>query len=227
MAAFRWVLLLAGLIAIVLVFLYSTGRLPQWRWKLRRPRRHLSTADQGSVTEPGPEPAALPETAQVNEDNSASSRAGEEMPPLVADSRVVTVRIMPAEGQEFPAEKLVLALRSAGMRHGKYGIFHRHASDEDKRIRYSAASLVEPGSFDLTRLKESTYRGVSLFLLLPAAAEDGVALFDEMVATAREIAREVDGRVCDEQGSAFSVQRERYMREEVIQYLSAHDRQSQ
>ena len=40
-----------------------------------------------------------------------------------------------------------------------------------------------------------------------------------MLLTARAIARELDGRLVDEQGGALSVQRERYMREEVIEFL--------
>ena len=57
-----------------------------------------------------------------------------------------------------------------------------------------------------------------MFLVLPAP-EDGLALFDEMMACAHRLVKEVDGRLVDEQGSLFSVQRERYMREEVIEFL--------
>ena len=102
--------------------------------------------------------------------------------------------------------------------------FHRIAEsagssgEEDERIRYSVASLVEPGSFDLSNLKDSEYPGISIFMLLPAP-EDGAKMFDEMLGTAREIAKQIDGRLVDEQGGAMSVQRERYMREEVIEFL--------
>jgi cell division protein ZipA len=139
-------------------------------------------------------------------------------PVLKAESKVVAVRIMPAPGSAFPADELILALREAGLRHGQLGIFHCHVDDDEERIRYSVASLIEPGSFDLSKLKESEYKGVSMFAILPAP-EDGLQLFDDMISKAREIAKAVDGTLADEQGGTFSLQRERYMREDLIEYL--------
>jgi cell division protein ZipA len=125
---------------------------------------------------------------------------------------------MPAPGSAFPADELILALREAGLRHGQLGIFHCHADDDEESIRYSVASLIEPGSFDLSKLKDSEYKGVSMFAILPAP-EDGLQLFDDMISKAREIAKAVDGTLADEQGGTFSLQRERYMREDLIEYL--------
>lgn len=79
------------------------------------------------------------------------------------------------------------------------------------------ASLTEPGSFDLTRLRNDSFPGVSLFMGLPGPM-DGVVAFDAMVATARSIAAQLEGDLVDEQGSTLSIQRERYLREEVIQF---------
>ena len=104
------------------------------------------------------------------------------------------------------------------IQHGQYGIFHRLDEEDGTRIRYSVASLIEPGSFDLSKLKESSYKGVSIFMVLPAP-EDGLELFDDMLQTARDLAKETGGHLLDEQGGALSVQRERYMREEVIEFL--------
>jgi FtsZ-interacting cell division protein ZipA len=59
-------------------------------------------------------------------------------------------------------------------------------------------------------------------MVLPSF-ESGVELFDQMVETARAIARDMDGRLVDEQGGTLSLQRERYMREEVIQFLLQHN----
>ena len=204
MEPLRWVLLLAGVCLLLGIFVYSRG----WFSRLSSLRRKRSP-EQGGVpeqplreapTEPPSEPAA---------------------PPIEADSRVIAVRIMAREGGAFPAEELILALRAAGMRHGRFGIFHSHA-DEDDRVRFSVASLVEPGSFDLSNLKDSEYRGVSMFMILPVP-EDGVQLFDDMVAKAREIAKAMDGSLTDEEGGAFSLQRERYMREDLIDYLRRQD----
>ncbi len=66
-------------------------------------------------------------------------------------------------------------------------------------------------------------------MVLPARDGDGVAVFDDMLQTARTLAQRMDGELLDELGSRLSVQRERYMREEVIDFerqrsLAAEDR---
>jgi cell division protein ZipA len=204
MEPLRWVLLLLGAVLIGLVFAHSRGLLPTVAG-IRERLRGLRPAPDPEEVDAEPEPAGPPDP-----------------PPkkvsLPENSRVVAVRILPSGEQQFPAEGLILALRAAGLRHGDFKIFHRFSDDEQSRIRYSVASLVEPGSFDLSNLADSEYKGISIFMVLPAP-EDGVNLFDEMLETARDIAKRVDGRLVDEQGGTLSVQRERYMREEVMEFL--------
>ncbi len=214
MALFRWVLLLLGIALLGLVFAYSRGWIPK-RVKLPDIRRKR--------VEP------LLEERPAGDDNVQESEpviAEPSAPAIEAGSRVVTVRIMPQYGQMFPAEPLILSLRSAGLVHGQFGIFHSQDESDPGRTRYSVASLVEPGSFDLSTLKESGYPGISIFMVLPSY-ENGVDLFDQMVETARAIARDVDGQLVDEQGGTLSLQRERYMREEVIQFLLQHNHGSE
>ena len=199
MEPLRWILLLVGLVLIGGIFCYSRGWYPKIRWRRRKPEESVAV-----------EPIILP-------DNDDPAHEEPDVPSLEKDSRVVAVRIMPQQGSAFPAEELILALRSADLRHGRFGIFHCYA-DDDERVRYSVASLVEPGSFDLSNLKDSEYRGISVFAILPAD-EDGVQLFDDMIRKARELAKVIDGTLTDEQGGAFSLQRERYMREDLIEFL--------
>ncbi len=215
MEPFRWILLLAGIALIFAIFCYSRGWYPKFgNYFTRAPRgRGVNESEASGDSDVSASAADQP---------PASVAKRTKVPRLLPESKVITVRIMPHEGQAFPAENLILALRSAGLRHGQFGIFHAHAEDDDERIRYSVASLVEPGSFDLTHLKDSEYRGISIFAVLPAP-EDGLQLFDDMVAKAREISRAIDGCLADEQGGTFSLQRERYMREDVIEYLRRRD----
>jgi cell division protein ZipA len=210
MAAFRWVLLLIGVIVLALVFAYSRGLLPT-KLKLPRLRSFRAGPDESEQDE---QPEAPVEAAKP-----VFPAPMPAAPRIQPESKVIAVRIMPEPGFGFPAEPLILALRAAGLKHGHSGIFHcPDESAPDERARYSVASLVEPGSFDLSHLKESEYPGISIFTVLPAP-ENGIELFDQMVATARHIARDIDGRLVDEQGGTLSLQRERYMREEVIEFL--------
>ena len=160
---------------------------------------------------------------------------GEDLPELTADAqppaakplpqpdRIISLRLVAGEDQELNCEKLVVGFREAGLRHGRYGIFHRHASgDTTSEPLFSVANLVEPGSFDLAKMKETNLPGVSFFLLLPCPG-DAVAAFDDMVQTARRLALELNADLFDDRGSSWSIQRERYLREEIIEYRRQKD----
>jgi cell division protein ZipA len=111
----------------------------------------------------------------------------------------------------------VLALRRVGLVHGQYGIFHSLADETGEDPLFSVASLTEPGSFDLANLDEQKIAGLSIFLVLPGRG-DPVVRFDAMVELARALAEDLDGILLDERGSSWSIQRERYVREEIIRY---------
>jgi cell division protein ZipA len=205
--SFAWILVLISIAVLILIYAYSTSKI-SWRFKL--PKKGVAAR-----TEPVPD---ADDAAKAAPAEAAGARQVPRPPRLEADSKVVTVRIVPHGHGRFPAERLVLALRGEGFQHGEFDIFHKHDPFGSGRIRYSVASLVEPGAFDLSKLKDSEYPGISMFMVLPAP-EDGLALFDEMMACAHRLEKELGGRLVDEQGSLFSVQRERYMREEVIEFL--------
>lgn len=197
MTELRWVLLLAALLILVAVFLWTRYR-PRLGDRFRLPGRREVAA-----------PGSADGNRQFQEQPARSAAA--------LPAKIVTIRMLSRAAEPFPAEELVLALREAGLRHGRFGIFHFHATDADDAPVFSVASLTEPGSFDLTRLRTDVYQGVSLFLGLPAPIE-GVAAFDAMVKAGRAIAKRLHGNLVDEHGSTLSVQRERYLREEVIQF---------
>jgi cell division protein ZipA len=213
MTELRWVLLALGVLLILGVVLWSRG-LPQ-RWiapvtRLRRPR------DGGSDrVEP-----RLQDAEAYAEPEPAPSTPAEPHSEPSAPERVVTIRFIP-DSRTIASDRVILALRAAGLKHGRFGIFHSHADEFSDEPVFSVASLTEPGSFDLTRLAETRVAGTSFFMVLPGVG-DPVERFDKMVAAARQIAQELEGELRDERGSSWSIQRERYIREEIIEYRHQH-----
>lgn len=197
-------LVVLGLVALAGVYLYT---------RLRNREKDTSATRAGRQ-----EPVIRTETAAATIGRPAAQEGeAAKAPSIDHASRIVTIRLMAANGDGIPGDKLILALREAGLRHGKFGIFHRQAAQDEDQSVFSVASLIEPGSFDLKLIKTTRYPGISLFMVLPATA-DGVSAFDEMVTTARTLAKKLNGDLLDEQGSTLSVQRERYLREEIIQF---------
>ncbi|HUL82512.1 MAG TPA: cell division protein ZipA C-terminal FtsZ-binding domain-containing protein [Gammaproteobacteria bacterium] len=133
---------------------------------------------------------------------------------------MITLRLIPRSA-ELNTERAVAALTGAGLEHGRYGIFHRDGVAGEPA--FSVASLTEPGTFDLANEQDATIAGLSFFIVLPGIG-DPVARFDAMVETARALSVELQGDLHDERGSSWSVQRERYLREEIIEYKHQAER---
>ena len=209
MDGLRWLLLFFGILVIAGVYIYSR------RGKARdedpasadrlEPTLQLDSADSQADEAPMLSPE-LPD-ADISEDEA----------PQSVPQKIVTLRIVGRDKDAFKGDDLILSLRGIGMRHGKFGIFHRYDGDDESRTIFSAASLVEPGSFDLANIKDQQIPGISLFLVLPGPV-DSVESFDMMMESARTLSQSLNGELLDESGSTLSIQRERYLREEIIQY---------
>lgn len=214
MTGLRLALLALGLLLILAVYLWTRG-IPQ-RWYSRfgglRRARFPDAVRVEPAVETGPE-----ETFETEPRTS-------EKPGLPAKQprKIVTLRFVPRQGQ-IACDTVLLALRAAGLRHGRYGIFHKHADEFTDDAQFSVANLTEPGSFDLARASETKIPGMSIFMILPGPG-DAVDRFDDMVRTARDLARELNGDLRDEQGSSWSIQRERFVREEIIQFQHGVER---
>ncbi len=233
----RWVLLALGIVLIATVWVWSgrsTGDSGKSGKTARSQRRRVSR-EEPADSESGPPAAAEGTTLAAADDDEgtagdngtdpAHEQAAAEQPeteqPAAEETeetidKVITVRCQTREGA-MSVEQVILALRAAGLNHGRYDIFHRHAEGTEGEPLFSVANLTEPGSFDLTRASESTTAGITLFMVLPGNG-DAVERFDMMTRTARELASELEAELYDESGSFWSIQRERYVRDEVIMF---------
>lgn len=211
MDGLRWLLLVCGLLVIAGVYFYSRREKSVQEDRYEPVERVEPTLTAGDVAAPGAAESALPDAGSQGAGNEAPE------PPVNVPQKIVTLRIVARKNPAFAGERLVLSLRGIGMRHGKFGIFHRYDGNDESRVIFSAASLVEPGSFDLANIKEQQIPGISLFLVLPGPI-DAVEAFDLMMTAAHAMSKSLDGELLDEAGSTLSIQRERYLREEVIQY---------
>jgi cell division protein ZipA len=221
MDGMRWLLLLIGLLVIGCVYLYSR-RAPRSAKKPVMQLRREPTLDSGSATDANP--AEMPIADDVPVSDETTSATGADVSATLArqaPQKIVALRIIARGGGAFRGDELILNLRGVGMRHGKFGIFHRFDDPNEEQAIFSAASLIEPGSFDLANIRDQEIPGISLFSVLPGPLP-GVEAFDIMMAAARKLAQELNGELLDESGSTLSIQRERYMREEVVQFQHRH-----
>ncbi len=218
MEDFRWILLIFGVLTIVGIYFFS-----------RQAEKSSVKKDKDNRIEPvlennKEEDGLLPDSdldtqmkISINHDpkNNDISIAEDETKKDAPQTKIVTIRIVARDKTQFLGDELVLSMRGIGLKHGKFGIFHH--LDDNENIIFSVASLVEPGSFDMQNIKKQEIPGISLFLVL-SASFDCIEAFDMMLNTARTLANTLKGELLDETGSTLSIQRERYLREEIIQF---------
>ena len=210
MDGLRWLLLLFGVLVVAGVYFYS-----------RNQRAKTDEAPSPQVSHDRVEPSldGDVDAGEHTDDEPVDSLAAPDLDDErgVPEQKIVTLRIVARNQGSINGEDLVLNLRGIGMRHGKFGIYHRYDGTDKDKVIFSAASLVEPGTFDLKTIKEQQLPGISLFMVLPGPI-DAAQAYDLMIGAARALAQSLNAELLDESGSTLSIQRESYLREEIIQF---------
>ena len=166
------------------------------------------TFGDGSITVELPEPAATPASA-----SSAPTLSSSETPaPRRSERRKILSLRLSVAPQKIEGVKLQEVLQSELLDHGKYDVFHRLHSDGQSI--FSIARMVEPGTFDVEKMGETLYPGVTLFAQLPGPVP-GMHALNELVACARRLHQSLGGVLQDDRGVPLTVHRIERMRQEV------------
>lgn len=129
--------------------------------------------------------------------------------------KIVSLRICVVGDGCWSGQQLIDALELQGLAFGNYQVFHRN--HVDGRSLFCVASLVEPGTFDLARMPEQEFRGITAFAVLPGPLEP-LQTVESLIATARRLAESLTGMVQDGKGVPLSPQRAAVLREEVARF---------
>jgi cell division protein ZipA len=166
-------------------------------------------AIQPDTAPPPPSPAPTP---------APSAGASIAAPPSAnaADlQRIVTIRVCAVGEMRWSGAQLMAALETHGLAFGRYQVFHRKHTDG--RSLFCAASLIEPGTFDVAEMADQEFRGITLFAVLPGPVEP-LETMNELFGTARGLAEELSGMVQDGKGMPMSPQRAAALREDIARF---------
>jgi FtsZ-interacting cell division protein ZipA len=173
-----------------------------------------STPAQAASRDPAPHEAASAAGAPASSDSSATG-SNPQGPNVSETQRIVTVRVSALGETRWLGSELMAALENHGLAYGRYQVFHRRHSDG--RSLFCAASLVEPGTFNLARMPAEEFRGLTLFAVLPGPAEP-LQTLDALIQTAGELAETLHGVVQDSKGLPLSPQHAEALREDVARF---------
>jgi cell division protein ZipA len=129
--------------------------------------------------------------------------------------RIVSIRVCAAGETRWSGVELMVALENHGLGYGRYNVFHRKHSDG--RTLFCAASLVEPGVFNLAKMPQEEFRGLTLFAVLPGPLPP-LQTLDAVIETAGELAATLHGTLQDSHGAPLSRQRAEALREDVARF---------
>jgi cell division protein ZipA len=171
---------------------------------------------------PSSKPAIKPATGRVPtllpESSDRSSAAPAQTPNASEQQKIVTVRVCAAGEARWSGATLLSALELHGLAYGRYQVFHRR--HVDGRSLFCVASLIEPGTFDVTRMSSEEFRGITLFAVLPGPVEPLLTI-DELLGAARGLAQELAGMVQDSKGMPLSPQRAAALRDDVARFQAS------
>ena len=129
--------------------------------------------------------------------------------PLGAPFLIQLSVVAPDDGF-FNGEELREALTDLDLIYGDMGIYHRYDREYRKPL-FSVASLVEPGTFPIDDMENFQCPGVVLFFQ-PPQVTDALAVFDDLVSTAHDLADRLGGIEWDERRRAITDDRLDQMR---------------
>ncbi|MGF1612510.1 MAG: cell division protein ZipA [Gammaproteobacteria bacterium] len=132
---------------------------------------------------------------------------------------ICAIAVMAKPGHRFSGGTLCAALEEAGLHYGPMGIFHYYKLNEQshRQLMFSAANMLEPGSFDLDAVDSLYTPGLMLFMRLPSEV-DGAEAFDLMLTAGKQLAERLGGELRDETRSSLTPQSIGHMRERIIDF---------
>ena len=166
-----------------------------------------------------PRPSATPAhvSAAPAVADTAATGTHAEGPNPSQTQRIITIRVGAVGESRWQGSALLAALEHHGMAFGRYQVFHRRHSDG--RTLFCAASLVEPGTFDVSQMPRQEFRGVTLFAVLPGPIEP-LQTLNELILAAGQLATTLHGNVQDSKGRPLTQRQAEAIREDVAQFQS-------
>ena len=158
-----------------------------------------STEQSGSST--GAD--AKPKTAVKPQQNSASDV-----------TEVLVLNVTAKKGRLIMGERLLSLMEGLDLQFDERKIFSRRPSEAEGDALFSVANMLQPGTFDLNTMENFATVGVTLFLPLPAPTSSFEA-FEEMLQTAQDLVRSIDGELRDDQRNMMTGQTIEHYRQRV------------
>lgn len=218
----RWILLGVGAILIAGIYLWGMrGSLVD---RLRKPDHGLDDDPRFQLDSDASDPLARVEPPLDKGSPADDPEAAEPRNPSVdmldeeSERLNLVLTIMaPADGHILGLEMASIA-SELGLRKGRSGTLDCYPDESGGgRPVFSIANVLEPGSFDWSRLEAARTPGLVCFMRLPGPTDPQSSL-ELMLNVASAMADRLGGRLCDDRRNRLSQQGIEHLRSEVAEF---------
>jgi cell division protein ZipA len=232
-STFRWILVIAGVLLIVGLYLFGVRekkrkpRASRRQVRAERVRRepaldasHNDEDAEGSehdarqvelaIGDPGGEDGRIEPQLEAQVDSKPKKPAA---PP---PDKIVTLFLQARDNQIITGIDLLDSSLKSGLVFGSHDIFHR-IHEEDVEPVFSMANLTKPGSFDKSAWNTMEIKGVTMFMTLPGP-RNALDAWDSMLATSRRLAELLHADLLDSSQKVFTRERSMHIKEELREY---------
>lgn len=223
MALLRIGILIAGLILIAAIIFFGRPKKPSQGRRVERgdaapDGERIEPALSGESPDYGADTVTQPElglSGAAAPENELGKRPNQDF------DRIISLYVAARAGQTLRGEDIVVAAEKTGLVFGHMNVFHRLVEHHPEQGPiFSMANILQPGSFDMTTIRELETPAIAYFLTLPAPLP-ALEAWEMMLPNVQRMAELLDGVVLDDSRNALGRQRIMHIREE----LRAYDRQ--
>lgn len=232
----RLSLLGIGLLIIAGIYLWGMRARIQASLELRRRRRANRSADEpllddATALDPLPDPADFeiaggeakawhgePSLGEINPDDD-NYLLDEDRRLSGPPEMTVVLTVLAPKQQPFQGLRILEVAQAASLRfnarQGTLDMLCEEAANGDPRL-FRLAHLREPGMFDPDTVGTLETPGLLMFMQLPGPLTE-VAAVDRMIATARHLAQQLGGMICDQHHNRMTPQAMEHLRGEAAE----------
>lgn len=235
MSAINWILLVAMLISIRIIWIFGRHYLNAKRAIERAEQTAASSTESHDMqpAQPAQQPAQTGDVRPAGSKPPATKRPlpqqssldiGQNMPARTRtaaefEDGYIAINVVCREGDLMAGTKLLRLASDAALKLSEDGIFCKY--NAAGVIDFSMANAVEPGTFELANIDAMQIHGVSLFLQFKQT-DNQMAAFDNMQSFATKIARHFHATLKDEQHNSMTEEDFKACRQRAAQcYLSS------
>ncbi len=230
MAMLRIGILVAGLILLVAIFFFGRPKKSSQGKRLAPSERDGARVEPSLAGDLSSEQAApdysgdqvsQPELGLPDTGHGPDSDLGKR--PNQDFDKIVSLYVAARAGHTLRGEDIVVAAEKTGLTFGHMNVFHRLVENHPERGPiFSMANILQPGSFDMSEIREMETPAIAFFLTLPAPMT-ALDAWEKMLPNVQRMAELLDGVVLDDGRNALGRQRIMHIREELRAYDRQHE----